>query len=107
MVELATLQLQATILCTLSCAGNRRKEENMVKKTIGFSWGPAGTACSHWTGVRMSHLLSLCGVDNDRDVRFSPMVWTNLLWMDCVGMQGATSQCIDQLPEEPFRRICM
>ena len=107
MVELATLQLQVTILCTLSCAGNRRKEENMVKKTIGFSWGPAGTACSHWTGVRMSHLLSVCGVDNDRDVSFSPMVWTSLLWIDCVGMQGATSPCIDQLSEAPFRRICM
>jgi len=60
--------LQVTVLATLTCAGSRRKEENMVKKTIGFSWGPAGTACSYWTGVRMSHLLQLAGVDEDREV---------------------------------------
>jgi DMSO/TMAO reductase YedYZ molybdopterin-dependent catalytic subunit len=57
-----------TVLATLTCAGNRRKEENMVKKTIGFSWGPGGTACSYWTGVRMSHLLRLAGVDQEREV---------------------------------------
>jgi Oxidoreductase molybdopterin binding domain len=44
------------------CAGNRRKEQNMVKKTKGFNWGPAATACSEWTGVRMSVLLKYCGV---------------------------------------------
>ncbi|KAJ0085097.1 hypothetical protein Patl1_08432 [Pistacia atlantica] len=27
---------------TLVCAGNRRKEQNMVKQTIGFNWGAAG-----------------------------------------------------------------
>jgi DMSO/TMAO reductase YedYZ molybdopterin-dependent catalytic subunit len=43
-------------------AGNRRKEENMVKQTIGFNWGPSGTSCSTWTGVRVSDLLTLCGV---------------------------------------------
>lgn len=40
----------------------------MVKKTIGFSWGPAGTGCSYWTGVRMSHILRICGVDEEREV---------------------------------------
>ena len=44
------------------CAGNRRKEQNMVKKSKGFSWGPAATGCSYWTGVRMSTLLRLAGV---------------------------------------------
>lgn len=62
--------MQVTVLCTLTCAGNRRKEENMVKKTIGFSWGPAGTGCSYWTGVRMSHLLSICGVKDSGEVTF-------------------------------------
>jgi nitrate reductase (NAD(P)H) len=50
------------VTCTLTCAGNRRKEQNMVKKTIGFNWGPSGTSCSTWTGVRMSVLLQACGV---------------------------------------------
>ena len=29
---------EVTVTCTLTCAGNRRKEENMVAKTIGFNW---------------------------------------------------------------------
>ncbi|KAI7840579.1 hypothetical protein COHA_005732 [Chlorella ohadii] len=57
------LQLPSVdVTCTLTCAGNRRKEQNMVKQTIGFNWGPAGTSCSTWTGVRVSDLLRLCGV---------------------------------------------
>ena len=35
----------------------------MVKKTIGFNWGPAGTSCSTWTGVRLCDVLKACGVD--------------------------------------------
>ncbi len=35
---------EVTVTCTLTCAGNRRKEENMVAKSIGFNWcaRPAG-----------------------------------------------------------------
>ena len=36
---------------TLVCAGNRRKEENLTKQTIGFNCGAAGHACSVWKGV--------------------------------------------------------
>ena len=32
-----------TLPITLVCAGNRRKEENMLKKSIGFNWGPCAT----------------------------------------------------------------
>ena len=39
---------EVTVTCTLTCAGNRRKEENMVAKSIGFNWcalaGPAPAA---------------------------------------------------------------
>ena len=38
-------------VATLVCAGNRRKEENLTKQTIGFNWGAAGHACSVWKGV--------------------------------------------------------
>ena len=41
-----------TIPVTLACAGNRRKETNMVKKTVGFNWGPGVTSCSYWTGLK-------------------------------------------------------
>lgn len=33
----------------------------MVAKTIGFNWGPAGTGCSTWTGVRLADVLEHCG----------------------------------------------
>ena len=46
----------------LVCAGNRRKEENMVKQTIGFSWGPAGCGTSVWTGVPLWRLLHSVGI---------------------------------------------
>jgi nitrate reductase (NAD(P)H) len=29
---------------TLVCAGNRRKEQNMIRQTIGFNWGPSGVS---------------------------------------------------------------
>lgn len=47
---------------TLVCAGNRRKEQNMVKKTIGFNWGSAGVSTSVWRGVPLRAILKRCGV---------------------------------------------
>merc|ERR1719161_1035299 len=44
------------------CAGNRRKEQNMTKKTIGFNWGCAAVANSVWTGVRLCDVLAKLGV---------------------------------------------
>ncbi len=34
----------------------------MVAKTIGFNWGPAGTSCSQWTGIRLADVLQHCGM---------------------------------------------
>lgn len=42
---------------TLVCAGNRRKEQNMVRKTKGFSWGAAGVSTALWTGIAMSEVI--------------------------------------------------
>ncbi|KAE8077397.1 hypothetical protein FH972_015964 [Carpinus fangiana] len=47
---------------TLVCAGNRRKEQNMVKKTIGFNWGAAGVSTSVWRGVLLRDVLKRCGI---------------------------------------------
>lgn len=49
---------QATYPVTLVCAGNRRKEQNMVRKTKGFSWGAAGLSTALWTGVPIGNLLA-------------------------------------------------
>jgi len=51
-----------TLPCLLVCAGNRRKEQNMYEKTIGFGWGAAGLGNSLWTGVPLRVLLRECGV---------------------------------------------
>jgi nitrate reductase (NAD(P)H) len=42
---------------TLVCAGNRRKEQNMVRKSKGFSWGPAGVSTALFTGVVMKDII--------------------------------------------------
>ncbi|KAL6184857.1 hypothetical protein ACLB2K_046257 [Fragaria x ananassa] len=47
---------------TLVCAGNRRKEQNMVKQTIGFNWGAAAISTSVWRGVRLRDVLKRCGI---------------------------------------------
>ena len=48
---------QITCPITLVCAGNRRKEQNVVRKTKGFSWGAAGVSTALWTGVAMSEVV--------------------------------------------------
>ena len=48
---------QRTYPITLVCAGNRRKEQNVVRKTKGFSWGPAGVSTALFTGVPFTDLL--------------------------------------------------
>ncbi|KAI0175801.1 hypothetical protein GGR52DRAFT_330675 [Hypoxylon sp. FL1284] len=48
---------QVTYPITLVCAGNRRKEQNLVRKTKGFSWGAAGVSTALWTGVVIGDLL--------------------------------------------------
>ncbi|XP_074375180.1 nitrate reductase [NADH] 2-like [Apium graveolens] len=47
---------------SLVCAGNRRKEHNMLKQTIGFNWGAAGISTSVWKGVPLHYLLKHCGI---------------------------------------------
>ncbi|KAG9203309.1 hypothetical protein G6514_002962 [Epicoccum nigrum] len=42
---------------TLVCAGNRRKEQNVVRKSKGFSWGSAGVSTALFTGVVMRDII--------------------------------------------------
>ena len=48
---------QLTYPVTFVCAGNRRKEQNVVRKTKGFSWGPAGVSTALFTGVAMAEVI--------------------------------------------------
>lgn len=48
---------QLTYPVTMVCAGNRRKEQNLVRKSKGFSWGAAGLSTALFTGVAMSEVI--------------------------------------------------
>lgn len=48
---------QVTLPITLVCAGNRRKEQNTVRKTKGFSWGSAGLSTALFTGTLLADVL--------------------------------------------------
>nr|QBQ58300.1 Nitrate reductase [Aspergillus glaucus] len=48
---------QITCPITLVCAGNRRKEQNIVRKSKGFSWGSAGLSTALFTGPMMADVL--------------------------------------------------
>ena len=56
--ELLTIP-QITIPVTLVCAGNRRKEQNVVRKGNGFNWGSAGVSTALFTGVMVSEVLKV------------------------------------------------
>lgn len=47
---------------TLVCAGNRRKEQNMIQPTAGFNYGPAGVSTNVWKGVLLCDLLRAVGM---------------------------------------------
>ncbi|KAL7410259.1 hypothetical protein BDY24DRAFT_400640 [Mrakia frigida] len=47
-----------TLPVTLVCAGNRRKEQNVVKKGLGFNWGAAGLSTGLFTGVYLADILA-------------------------------------------------
>ncbi|GES59192.1 nitrate reductase [Aspergillus terreus] len=48
---------QITAPITLVCAGNRRKEQNTVRKSKGFSWGSAALSTALFTGPMMADIL--------------------------------------------------
>ena len=48
---------------TISCCGNRRKEINMIKQTIGFNWGNAACGNMIYKGVLLRDILIRAGVD--------------------------------------------
>ena len=61
MDELAAMEPRE-LPVTLVCAGNRRKEQNMIRQTIGFNWGASGVSTNVWKGVMLRDLLLRAGV---------------------------------------------
>jgi len=56
-----------TIPVTLQCAGNRRKEQNLIETGIGFHWGCAAASTSIWTGVPLTSLFEHVGIKSKED----------------------------------------
>jgi len=61
MAELVSLP-KVSLPVTLNCAGNRRKEQNLIQKGIGFHWGCAAASTVVWTGVSLRDLLNHVGI---------------------------------------------
>lgn len=63
MDQLVNLAAHRELPVTLVCAGNRRKEQNMIRQTIGFNWGPCGVSTNVWKGCLLRDVLLAAGVD--------------------------------------------
>jgi len=55
--DLKRLFKVVTLPITLVCAGNRRKEQNVASKTLGFNWGAAAVSTALFTGVYLCDVL--------------------------------------------------
>lgn len=62
MEELTTSYPTTEFPVSISCCGNRRKEMNMIKQTIGFNWGSAAMGTNIYKGVLLRDLLKSVGV---------------------------------------------
>ncbi|KAL7280444.1 hypothetical protein ACG7TL_005374 [Trametes sanguinea] len=47
---------------TIGCDGNRRREVNMVRRTVGFNWTASGVSTAVWRGVPLRDVLLACGL---------------------------------------------
>jgi len=63
LVKLPTVSVPVT----LQCAGNRRKEQNLIQKGIGFNWGCAAVSTSIWTGVPLRVFLEHVGIKSKEE----------------------------------------
>lgn len=62
MSDLVNMTPARELPVTLVCAGNRRKEQNMIRQTIGFNWGCSGVGTNVYKGVLVRDLLLRAGV---------------------------------------------
>ena len=68
-----------TVPVTVQCAGNRRKEQNLIKKGMGFDWGASAVSTNIWTGVLIRDLLNHVGIKSVDD---------GAKWVDFFGPSG-------------------
>lgn len=64
-ITLAELQgrfAKQSVVATMTCAGNRRKEHSAVEPVGGVPWGSGAIGNAQWGGARLSDLLKRAGV---------------------------------------------
>jgi len=94
MAELAALP-KISVPVTLNCAGNRRKEQNLIEKGIGFHWGCAAASTVVWTGVPLREVLKYVGIQPDAR------------WVDFNGPQGEVPMGDTTYGASHAREVCM
>lgn len=62
MDDIAAIKPIREMPVTLVCAGNRRKEQNMMRQTIGFNWGGAGVGTNVYKGCLVRDALIQWGI---------------------------------------------
>ncbi|RDA91122.1 hypothetical protein CP533_0444 [Ophiocordyceps camponoti-saundersi (nom. inval.)] len=87
---------QVTYPITLVCAGNRRKEQNVVRKSKGFSWGPAGLSTALWTGTAIGKLLAQAEPQYRKGARYVCFEGADELPNGNYGTSVKLSWCMDE-----------
>ena len=54
---------QHSVVVTVACDGNRRKELNLIRHTNGFSWGSGAVSTAKWSGVRLVDVMHDVHID--------------------------------------------
>jgi len=97
MNELVELAPHRELPVTLVCAGNRRKEQNMIRQTIGFNWGPCGVSTNVYKGILLRDLLLAAGVDERK---------TKNMHVEFIGWEDLPNKVgPGPFPEEPWGKL--
>jgi DMSO/TMAO reductase YedYZ molybdopterin-dependent catalytic subunit len=94
MQELMTLP-RISVPVTLNCAGNRRKEQNLIQKGIGFHWGCAAASTVIWTGVPLHEVLKYVGIQDEAR------------WINFAGPMGEVPAGDTTYGASHAREVCM
>jgi len=97
MAELASLP-KISLPVTLNCAGNRRKEQNLIQKGIGFHWGCAAASTVVWTGVPLHEVLKYVGIKSRGE---------GARWINFAGPRGEVPAGDTTYGASHAREVCM
>lgn len=97
MAELVKLP-KISVPVTLNCAGNRRKEQNLIQKGIGFHWGCAAASTVIWTGVPLRELLKYVGIQSWEE---------GARWINFASPQGEVPAGDTTYGASHAREVCM